>query len=249
MRGLRLALTCGVPGPWGEAAKKIFEYKKINYVPVAQMAGEDNADLVAWTGTRNAPIALYDDEPPRTGWYDILMLAERLNPDLPLLPAASEARLTVVGISNEICGEWGFGWARRTMMNHAGPTAGEAAEPPFNEAAMTRLRTTYSVSLGDATAAAHRAADILRMMANRLHEQEAIGSPYFVGDTITACDIYWTAFSSALEPLPPDVNPMPEWMRRPYENIGPILEAAKDPILLRHRDRIYARHLTLPLDF
>src|SRR5271165_3235534 len=115
MGGLRLVLTAHVPGPWGESAKKIFDYKEIAYVPVAQHAGKENAELVAWTSIRNAPIALYADEAPRTGWYDILMLAERLAPERPLLPARSEDRALVVGISAELCSEWGFGWARRAM--------------------------------------------------------------------------------------------------------------------------------------
>src|SRR5262249_54788352 len=71
MPGLRLALTRGVPGPWGEAAKGIFHAKKISFVRVAQNAGADNDALFAWTGHRNAPIAVYDDEPPRTTWAEI----------------------------------------------------------------------------------------------------------------------------------------------------------------------------------
>lgn len=32
--GLRLVLTAGVPGPWGEAAKSIFSLKGIDFLPV-----------------------------------------------------------------------------------------------------------------------------------------------------------------------------------------------------------------------
>ena len=78
LSGLRLVLTTGVPGPWGEAAKAIFAVKKLDYVPVRQTAAEDNADLVAWTGFRNAPQAIYEGEPARIGWEEILALAERL---------------------------------------------------------------------------------------------------------------------------------------------------------------------------
>jgi hypothetical protein len=53
----------------------------------------------------------------------------------------------------------------------------------------------------------------------------------------------------ALEPLPEALNPMPDWMRIGYDMIGPVIEVAKDPILLEHRDRIYREHLSLPLDF
>jgi len=68
--GLRLVLTAGAPGaPWTEAAKGIFEVKKIPFVRVAQRPGVTDAALREWTGHANAPIALYDDERPvPAGW-------------------------------------------------------------------------------------------------------------------------------------------------------------------------------------
>jgi len=255
MRGLRLVLTAYVPGPWGESAKKIFDYKQIPYIPVAQHAGKENEDLVAWTGIRNAPNAMYDDEAPRTGWYDILMLAERLAPERPLLPVRSEERALVLGICTELCGEWGFGWARRAMMGtpHAGPVdpvrAAGLSKPFFGPEDSARMRKAYSASVGGAAEAPARCADIVRMLAARLHRQKADGSDYFVGHSVTACDIYWMVFSMALEPLPHEVNPMPDWMRMSYDMIGPVLEGVKDPILIAHRDMMYERHSKLPLEF
>lgn len=253
--GLRLVLTAGVPGPWGESAKKIFEYKMIAYSPVAQRAGGENLDLVDWTGIRNAPIAVLDDEPPRTGWFEILMLGERLAPHRALLPVDSDDRVRVLGICAEICGEWGFGWARRVMMGtpYAGtPDPDRVARlspPTYGPAELARMRKAYSASVGTAADAPQRCAGILRMLAARLHRQQQLGSRYLVGSTITACDIYWTVFSMALEPLPHAVNPMPDWMRIGYDMVGPVIAAARDPILLAHRDFIYAEHLGLPLDF
>jgi len=255
MKGLRLVLTAHVPGPWGESAKKIFDYKQIPYIPVAQYIGTENEDLVAWTGIRNAPNAMYEDEAPRTGWYDILMLAERLAPERALLPARSEERTEVLGVCMEICGEWGFGWARRAMMgtSHAGPLdperAAKVSKPTFGPEEAARMRKAYGASVGGPAEAPARCADIVRMLATRLHRQKAEGSPYLVGHAPTACDFYWMVFSMALEPLPHEVNPMPDWMRMSYDMIGPVLEGVKDPILLEHRDIIYARHSTLPLDF
>ena len=253
MPGVRLVLTANVPGPWGESAKKIFEYKRIEYAPVAQHGGQENADLVAWTGTRNAPVAVYEDELPRTGWYDILMLGERLAPGRPLLPDAPEDRALVTGLSNEICGEWGFGWTRRLMMmKPPAPDPAVAAKPaksPFAADAAARMARAYSATLGDVTAAEARCAAIVRALAARLHRQHDAGSRYLVGDRLTACDIHWTVFSSMLEPLPQDVNPMPDWMRRVYEATGEAVAAASDPALIAHRDYVYAEHLSLPLDF
>ena len=66
--GLRLVLTVGVPGPWGEAAKSLFYVKKIPYVAIAQEGGATNQALREWTGFDNAPQAIYEDERPRISW-------------------------------------------------------------------------------------------------------------------------------------------------------------------------------------
>ena len=54
MPGLRIAFSAGMPGPWGEAVRCIFDIKKIDYVPVMQVIGEANEELQAWTGQSSA---------------------------------------------------------------------------------------------------------------------------------------------------------------------------------------------------
>ena len=110
--GLRLVLTAGVPGPWGEAAKSIFHVKKIDYVPVRQDGGMANEALEAWTGQTNAPQAVLDDEPARSGWAAILLLAERLAPEPRLVPQDRRERALCFGLSHELCGEDGLAWKR-----------------------------------------------------------------------------------------------------------------------------------------
>ena len=92
MDGMRLALTVGVCGPWSEAAKYILQVKDIPFVPVAQHGGQENPDLVDWTGHGNAPVTIFEDEPPRAGWAEILMQAERLAPE-PALPGSADDTL------------------------------------------------------------------------------------------------------------------------------------------------------------
>ena len=50
--GIRLVLTAGAPGPWGEAIKGMLRVKKIPFVRVRQEAGTDNAELVRLIGRR-----------------------------------------------------------------------------------------------------------------------------------------------------------------------------------------------------
>ncbi len=117
--GLRLVLTSRVPGPWGEAAKALFHVKKISYTKVEQRPGKSDAELRAWSAQTSAPVAVYEDERPRSGWADILSLAERLMPEPRLIPTEPARRMLMFGLANEICGEGGFGWRRRMMMLEA----------------------------------------------------------------------------------------------------------------------------------
>ena len=67
MDGLRLALTAQAPAPYSLSARAILDHHGVAYVPVLQVGGGSNEDLLAWTGHRNAPVAVYNDEAPRRG--------------------------------------------------------------------------------------------------------------------------------------------------------------------------------------
>jgi glutathione S-transferase len=244
--GMRLVLTVGVPGPWGEYAKGILHVKQIPHLRVAQQPGQPNEELAAWTGETNAPQLVYDDEPARTRWNDILFLAERLAPEPPLLPGDAAERALCFGIAAEIAGEGGLGWSRRLMMLDA------MQAPGLPEAVVEirdRLGTRYGYTPAAAAAAPTRCADILRALTARLREQQAKGSPYFVGERLSVADLTWATFANLVEPLPADVNPMPDAMRATYTVQDPTVRDALDPILFEHRAFVYEKHLTLPLDF
>jgi len=243
-RGLRLVLSAGVPGPWGEAAKAIFSLRQVPFVAVEQLAMEANEDLVAWTGHRNAPIACFDDEPPLTLWLDQLLLAERLGTGASLIPDDERERALCLGFSTEIAGRGGLGWNRRLEMM-------ATSVGPVEDAAPDGLRTIlhgYGVSREAIAQATARQMKILTALSGLLGE--ASGRPrFFLGSQLSALDIYWACFSMLLRPLPAEVNPMPDWLRPIYTNCDPQILAALDPALIEHRDRIYAEHIGLPLDF
>ncbi len=238
--GLRLVLTSGVPGPWGESAKYILHVKRIPYTPVRQVGGTDSEALRRWTGQANAPIAMYEQEPPRSGWADILALAERLAPAPPLVPADADQRVRMFGLANEICGPGGFGWQRRLSLLAALGTGNDATRT---------LASRYGYSEAAAAAAPGCTAEILLLLSKELRAQRASGRSYFVGDALSALDLYWTAFAAMVEPLPPDLCAMHPRIREAYALRDPAVRAAADPILLEHRDFIYRTHLSLPLDF
>ena len=68
------------------------------------------------TGRDNAPVAVYNDEPARDGWADILALAERIVPTNSLIPDDFDQRTRMFGLCHAICSPGGFGWNRRTLL-------------------------------------------------------------------------------------------------------------------------------------
>jgi glutathione S-transferase len=248
--GLRLVLTTGVPGPWGEAAKGLFFAKRIPYARVRQVVGEENLELLAWTGHDNAPQAVFEDEPARTTWTEILFFAERLAPEPALIPADPAERAQMFGLAHELAGENGLGWSRRLMLLDGTlslPTSVLPAEHPVR-VQVARLGRKYGYSPAAAQAASARVAGILRLFSEQLAAQRDRGRRHLVGEKFSALDIYWAAFAALVSPLPDAQCAMPAALRPLYEISDPTLRAACSPELLAHRDRVYHEHLELPIE-
>lgn len=241
--GLRLVLTQGVPGPWGEAAKAVLRARGVAFTAVGQEAAQDNQTLVDWIGVRNAPAAVYGDEAPVTGYRDILMLAERLGTGASLLPAAARDRFTCLGIASDLCGPLGFGWQMRLLI--FGAMFGSAA-PPDLPPNIQALHKAYGYTPAALAEAPQRAAAILTHLDALLR---ASTTGYLVGGALSAADLYWACFSMMANPLPSDINPMPDQLRGLYSSAVPQVVSALTPALLKHRNYIYERHIDTPLDF
>jgi glutathione S-transferase len=239
--GLRMVVVGEVPSPWGEAAKGIFHIKGIRWVAVRLTY--DSEPLKKWAGQRSGPVAIYENERPRSGWAEILLLAERLAPTPSLLPSDPAERALVFGLAHEICGEAGLGWSRRLQLVHAGlENAGG-----FSETVATYLGKKYGYSPEAGAASSARVAELLGMLAARLRAQREAGSRYYVGRSLTAVDVYSATFAAMFGPLPPDQCAMQQSTRAAFEMRDRQTEAALDPILFEHRDMMYAEHLELPL--
>ena len=241
--GLRLVTVGGVPSPWSEAAKSILHVKKIPVVGVRMTPGD--SELAEWTGSTRAPVAIYQDEAPRSGWAEILLLAERLAPEPGLLPADPEQRAILFGLSHEICGEMGLGWCRRLAGIHS--SIESDGKVGFPKPVAEYLAPKYGYRPDNGAEARRRVVDILGLLAGRLHAQRDADSRFFLGRGLTAVDIYSATFMALFAPLPPDQCPMPEMLRRGFEAKDADTAKALDPILLEHRDFIYREYLLLPL--
>jgi hypothetical protein len=245
--GLRLVLTGGLPAPWSEGAKGVFRARNVDYIPVLQKGGAPNEALVEWTGHRNAPTALYNDEPARVSAVDMINLGERLGSGPSLVPDNIYERVLMFGLLNELAGENGLAWNARVLMFGAMiETAGEEAM------ADNPMLREYHYSSADLASAPGRVINILQTLSAQLESQREIGSRYFIGENFSALDIYWACFSQMLDALPADVNPMPDFMRHVWGLLAKSVTSTGydiDPALLAHRDFIFPNHLQWPLDF
>ncbi|MBS0365378.1 MAG: glutathione S-transferase family protein [Proteobacteria bacterium] len=239
--GLRMVVVGAVPSPWGEAAKGIFHLKQLDWLAV-RLDQKDEA-LARWSGQRNAPVAMYAQEKPRDGWAGILLLAERLAPEPRLLPASAPQRALMLGLAQELMGEEGLAWTRRLQLIHAGLHGNGG----FPERVAQYLAGKYGYLPAAASEYPGRVAALLQMLAARLRSQQSSGSGWLVGDALTAADIYCATVMALFRPLPQDVCDMHPGVRAAFETVDQQTAAALDPVLLEHRDRIYAQHLTLPL--
>jgi len=247
LTGLRLVLSAGSPGPWDEAAKAIFNVRNVPFIAVRKEGFGTDEDLFTWTGVRNAPVAMYDDERPRHTWLDILYLAERLGSGPSLLPDTREGQVECIGLSHQICGEDGLGWNRR--LNLFKMMVEAAGGDPAQTILPLRMFKDYGGTNDAMAGATQRLIDILNMLSARLQRQKAAGSHYLVGDRLTAADLHFTAFAGMIDPLPIESNSMPQFLRDLYSSGEPRLRQAITPELMAHRDFIYRHHLKLPMDF
>ena len=249
MSGLRIVLgNYAVPGPWREACKGVFYVKKIPYTPVVAASFDGNdKELKEWTAQSSSPVAIWNDEPPRSKWFEQLYLAERLEPNPPLIPDSVEDRMLMFGYCNEICGENGFGWSKRLMMVHSVLTNPDVDDG--TKAFWTGFGNKYGYSPEAAEAAPERIATIIRSLASQLEQQQSNGRKFFIGNQLSALDIYWAPFAALIDPLPEEKCPMATAFRGFYENSDPTIAAAISPALLKHRDFIYEEYLELPIVF
>lgn len=239
--GVRMVVVGDVPSPWGEAAKGILHIKGIEWIAVRLVY--DSKPLNEWAGQRNAPVVIYENERPRSGWAEILLLAERLAPSPSLLPADPADRALVFGLAHEICGEGGLGWSRRLQLVDAGlRNAGG-----FPERVAKYLAKKYGYSPEAGAAAGPRVADLLGMLIARLKDQRRAGSRYYVGNSLTAADVYSATFAAMFDPLPAEQCRMDVSMRAAFGARDAYTDAALTPILLEHRDMMYREYLELPL--
>ena len=243
--GLRLVVAGGFPSPWSHAAMSLFDLKGIDYLAVRFRAAA--AEVRSWTGSQNVPVVILDDELPRTGWAEILALAERLGGRISLVPTDDDTRVAMYGLSHEIMGEGGLCWSLRTLMTHASFETGGREGWPVSVAAY--LAPKYGYAPERAEPARRRAISVLDLLGRMLATSRTRGHDYYLGAQPTALDVYAAAGLGLILPLPHDVCPMLAPVRHAFETLDPAVRAAVPDGIIRHRDLMYQRHMVLPIRF
>ncbi|HEY2516457.1 MAG TPA: hypothetical protein VGI39_36555 [Polyangiaceae bacterium] len=240
--GLKLVVAAALPSPWAEAAKGILHVKGIDALLV-RFSSTDK-EVREWMGWHNVPVLLVPGEPIRTHWTEILQTAERLGAaqgSPSLVPADDDDRMRLFGLAHELLGENGLVWSSRLLVIHRGfETEGKEG---FPVRVAQYLAPKYGYAPERASAARARVRSLFDRFARLLE-----GKTYALGGTLTALDLYIATAISPLAPMSeadcPDTHPI---VRHAFATAAPDLANAIPPVLVAHRDRIYAKHLELPI--
>lgn len=239
--GLRVIVSAGLPSPWSQGALAILRYMQVPFL----QAGTRVEDPVFkdWNRASNLPAVLYEEEPVRTGWADILALSERLAPASPLSPADPGERVRMLGLCHECMSEGALLWCARLLAIEAGiATQGREG---FSLQAARYLAPRY----GYGTVPVHRLRSRAVAVLSHL-EAELIRSPglYYMGRDLTAIDLYSAVTMNALVPLPDSMCPMAPQIRQAFEWMGRQLSGSIPRRMLAHRDYVISRHFDLPVE-
>jgi len=241
--GLRVVIATNVPSPWSQAALGLFDMKGFDYLAVRFKRGD--AEMKRWAETRNAPSVLFDDEPARTGWAEVVMLAERLGGAISLVPDDDERRTRMFGLSHEILGEDGLAWSLRLLLvDRSFATDGREGWPkPVAE----YLAPRYGYAPDRVAAARARAIGVLRLLDRTLADSRGRDHRYLLGPAPTALDVHAAVTLGVVDPLPEADCPMPAPVRHAFETLDREVKEAVSPALREHRTLMFERHLVLPV--
>lgn len=238
--GVRLVMLKGAPSPWSQAAKAIFQLKGVDVLGVWNVPGDPV--LRAWTGAPNAPVVMYEQEPPRAHWADILALAERIAPAPPLLPRAFAERVRAFGLCHEVLGQDGLVWSMRLALVEL--SLSSQGTRGYSLTIANYLGARYGYTQGCGAAANARIVEVLTGLEAQLQS----AGPYYFGSQLSALDIYSVAALDTLAPLPDADCPMHPKTRAALEARQAAADFAVPPRLLEHRDFMHREHMPLPIE-
>lgn len=242
-RGVRMVVSGILPSPWSEAAKGVFHLARVPVLAVRWIRGEP--ETIEWTGVRNVPSVVHDDEPPRTAAAEIVSLADRLAQGA-LLPAEAEARVRTFGLLNEIAGEGGLGWCSRLAIIEAGIASEGARGFPLPIARMLAAR--YGQPPRHPGGIRGRVREVLALLEAELERSRARGHRYFLGERPGALDVYAATFLTALSGWTLEDCPKAlPFLQKVFADLHEELGAEVPEALMEHRRAMFDGHLPWPI--
>jgi hypothetical protein len=105
------------------------------------------------------------------------------------------------------------------------------------------LARKYGYSEEASADAPAKVAEVIRLIDRRLEAQARRGSPYLVGDAITAIDVYRATLSMTVAPAPPEIMPITKQNRRMLEFCAKNGEIPEISDTLSERIRAHQRSI------
>jgi glutathione S-transferase len=232
--GTRVTFIPGMPALYAEALKNICYVKGVPLIRalhpmmgVDKETGEDRqAQLYELTRQTGLPTMFHNAERPRNVWIEQLTLAENIGAaNAPkLIPDNFARRAEMLGLCAVILGEDGMVWNMRIMSD-------------------SPLAQKYGYSEHASAAAPGKVAEVINLIDTRLAAQEQQGSPYLVGNAISAVDVYWATMSMCVLVPPTDIMPVTQQNKGMLKYFGmngqiPVIAEA-----LSHRIEQHQRHI------
>ncbi len=225
-KGTRVTFVPGMQAMYAEALKNICYVKKIPLIRVLhpqmgfdKKTGRDRqAKLYELTSQTSLPTMFHNKERPRNVWIEQLALAEKIgSKDSPsLIPENFKLRAEMFGLCAIILAEDGLVWNMRILID-------------------SPLGAKYGYSEEASNVAPKKIAEVLTLIDNCLKEQEMLGSPYLLGDSLSAADIYWATMSMTVLPAPPEIMP------RTQQNQGMLMYFKSNAKLTLIKDALSKR--------
>ena len=199
--GTRVTFIPGMQALYAEALKNICFVKGVSLIRalhplmgINKQTGEDRqAKLYELTSQSSLPTMFHDDERPRNVWIEQLSLAESIGSENSpkLIPNNLQDRIDMFGLCAVILGEDGLVWNIRILSDNP-------------------LARKYGYSEEASSKAIDKIVEIIKMIDARLDAQAKLDSPYLVGKSLSAIDIYWATMVMSTLPTPPEIMPRTE---------------------------------------
>jgi glutathione S-transferase len=256
--GLRVTDSPHWANWWAQSLRAVLHVKKIPYQKVLHPPFSDKdpdaqRELFEWSAQNSAPTMVYNDGSRRgdvvkNDWLNQLLLAEQIEAEPALIPRSANDRVVMVGLAHEIMSPQGLMWNGRLALgelNALDPAKMSAKQRDFF-APGEPLGGKYSHNAKGGSPLQNMKRCI-ELLDEQLRGNQGRGRRFFVGEALSALDLYWALASNFVRILSREELPIMRFNRSMYPALNDALSESASPRLLDHRDMVFREFLELPL--